>query len=378
MALKKLDLYIIRRILGPFSLGLTILLMVLSLERLLRLVQVVSEQNAPGYKVFEFLFYLLPHYLGLAIPASLFMGILLAVRRMQEDSELAILQSAGISLRRLYIAILIVVVPVTMLMVFLTGYVQPHSRYMYRASIHSFVADNLLVNLSPGVFIDIDENTVIRADRIKKEEGILEGVFISHKKNKANEQLVIGAKSAILKRYEGTQEPVLELSNGNLVLEDLVKQKISVLNFESYPWNLPSVISEPYGHRGQDEREMELGELLRGQAAGVKTEATAAQTITEFHARIIHALSLPFFALWAVPLALLGLGRTSKASGVVLGAVLLVLYQKILGVGESYAAHGSMSVWLVLWAPFLAFGLGGWMFMRIKIPKKLNVKEVPL
>lgn len=378
MALQKLDLYIIRRILGPFSLGVTILLMVLSLERLLRLVQVVSEQNAPGYKIFEFLFYLLPHYLGLAIPASLFIGILLTVRRLHEDSELAIMQASGISLRRLYRPVMIVVVPATLLMFLLTGYLQPHSRYTYRASIHSLVADNPLASLRPGTFVDIDDNTVIRADYVNKEAGILEGVFIAHKRTKANEQLVIGAQSAELRRYEGTQEPVLQLKNGNLIRENLDKQKTSTLNFQSYPWKLPSVINEPYGLRGQDEREMVLGELLKGHVEGVETEVTAAETKAEFHARVIQSLSLLFLALWAVPLALLGMGRTSKATGIILGGMLFVFFEKLIGLGESYAAHGGMSVWLVLWGPFFVMGLSGWFFMCKKIPKSLKLKKAAL
>ena len=378
MTLQILDLYIIRRILAPFALGLTILVMVLSLERLLRLMQVVSEQNAPAYKIFEFLFYLLPHYLGLAIPIALFMGIMLAVRRLHEDSELAVIQSAGLSLRRLYRPVMMVIIPTTLLMLLLTGYLQPHSRYMYRASIHSFVADNPLAGLRPGVFLEIDKHTVIRADHINKEDGVLDGVFIAHKKNKANEQLVITAESAVLKLYKDMQEPVLQLVNGNLIVEDVEGKKISLLNFQSYPWNLLSVINQPYGLRGQDEREMELGELMKGHVEGVKTDVTAAEITAKLHTRLIKVLSLPFLALWAVPLALLGMGRTGKASGIILGIMLIVFYEKLLGLGESYAAHGTMSVWLALWGPLFALGIGGWLFMRAKMPQKLGVKDAAL
>ncbi len=378
MATSTLNSYIIRQILGPFSLGLTILLTVLSLERLLRLIKAVNEQNAPGYTVFECLFYLLPHYLGLAIPASLFLAILLAVRRLQETSELVIIQSTGISLRALYQPVAMIVIPVMLLSLLLTGYVQPHARYAYRATLYGVAVDNPLASLRPGIFFEMGEGSVLRVDSIQKQDGILEGVFISHQKENSPEQLIIGAQRAQLIYENDTQAPILRLEKGNIVRDNKKKNKISELNFESYPFRLPSLIGEPYGRRGQDEREMVFGELIKGGVHGIIPDSTKAQMRAELHVRIIQPLSLLFFALWAVPLALIGAGRTGKAYGIFFGAGLFVFYEKLIGLGEAYAAQGDLSIWFVLWGPFLILGFSGCYFMHTQISRKLKVPRVKL
>jgi lipopolysaccharide export LptBFGC system permease protein LptF len=203
-------------------------------------------------------------------------------------------------------------------------------------------------------------------------------VFISRQKSNPPQHLLIGAEKARISRSDDETRPVLILENGNLIQENSSRNKNSRLTFQSYPWPLPGTLGEPYGLRGQDEREMTQGELLKGGVKNVGHEAPTARLKTEFHARMVQALSLPFFALWALPLALIGTGRTGKAGGIILAAALFILYEKILGLGEAYAANGAAQIWLALWAPFAALGLGGWLFMRHKIPEKLKTAETTL
>jgi lipopolysaccharide export system permease protein len=76
-----LDFYLLRRIFVP-SFGVTlIVLSALAMERVLRLVQQVTNEGLPASSALELIVYLLPHYLGLAIPA----GFLLLVRYGNRD-----------------------------------------------------------------------------------------------------------------------------------------------------------------------------------------------------------------------------------------------------------------------------------------------------
>lgn len=373
--MKTLDFYIIKRITGSFALGVTVLLMVLLLERSLRLIQIVTEQKASGLKVFEFLFYLLPHYLGLAVPAALFLAILLAVRRLEEDSELPILQSAGLSLRYLYRPIFILIIPITIFMMGITTIAQPESRYAYRVNIHNLSINNPLAGLQAGTFFNMNDQTVIYADRIQQEDGLLEGVFISETKLKTAEQITISAQQAKLSVNAQTGQPILQLINGTLIQDDKNKNKVSKLSFESYPWSIKSLNGEPYGPRGQDEREMRQSELLEGGVRGVPSDATKFKMTAEFHKRFVQALSLICLALWAVPLALIGSGRMGKASGIIIGGALLVFYEKVIGLGEAYVARGEIQALYALWLPLFILGLGGILFMIFKIPQRLRIKQ---
>jgi lipopolysaccharide export system permease protein len=100
MRLGLIDRYLLLRIVTMFTFVACILLLALSLERLLRLVDEVTTSGAPIMQAFLLLFYLQPHYLGLTIPAALFLAVILTVRRLHEQSEMVIFYASGRSLLR--------------------------------------------------------------------------------------------------------------------------------------------------------------------------------------------------------------------------------------------------------------------------------------
>lgn len=373
--MKTLNIYIIKRIAGPFFLGLSVLLMVLSLERVLRLMQAVNERNAPVSKVFELIIYLIPHYLGLAVPAALFLAILLAARRLLDDSELAVMQSAGISLRSLYKPILLVVVPATVFLLLLSGFIQPQTRYIYRTVLHEMAAENPLGDLRPRVFHTFKEGLVMRVENIKAKEEILENIFISREKKDTHEQVLISAQQGKLTQDTETAKMTLMLEKGVIIRDNKNTKASSSLAFDTYPWEIPGVMDEPYGLRGRDEREMNFFELINGRTAYVIPETSPAKVKAEFHARVVQSLSLLFLALWALPLAIIGGNRTGKAVGLVLGGGLLVFYEKILGLGETYVAKGAAHVGLALWLPWFVLGIGGVVAAFYLIPEHLKYKN---
>ena len=135
-------------------------------------------------------------------------------------------------------------------------------------------------------------------------------------------------------------------------------------------------MDEVYGPRGQDEREMLWSELLNGGIIGIAHDSTEAKMKAELHSRFVQGLTLICLALWAVPLALIGSGRTGKASGLIIGGTLLILYEKIIGLGEAYVANGEIQTVTILWAPWIIVGLSGLLFIHYKIPMTLKPIQV--
>lgn len=345
--------------------------MMLCMERLLRLIQLVTQHNAPTSKVLEFITYLIPHYLGLALPASLFLGILLGIRRLQDDSELAIIQAVGVSPRRLYAPVAMIIIPAIIIMFILTGYAQPLSRYAYRINVHNLSTENPLNNIRPKVFTTLDEDLTIRVDKVNANQ-TLEGIFIVQNNVIEDTKVMIVAKQALMLNDSRTQERLLLFQDGSILKQNLKNNTINEITFKSYPWSLNNLLTERYGPRGQDEREMNFQELVRGHVATVKTKATQNQISTELHSRVIQSLTLIFLALWAIPLALIGSGRTGKATGILAGVALLIFYEKLLGLGEAYAAQGLAHNLVALWLPFAIFGTCGFMFMHYKMPNFIH------
>lgn len=103
---------------------------------------------------------------------------------------------------------------------------------------------------------------------------------------------------------------------------------------------------------------MNFSELRHGNAPAVPANDTPARRYTEWHSRVVKCVSMPFLTILAIPLALLGRGRAGRAYGFPIGIVLLVLYQKVLGTGESYGKLGDIAPGLGVWVPCAVLAVG--------------------
>ncbi len=346
--------YVVRRIAAPFTMALAVVLLALSLERLLRIVQTVTDQGAPVGQALELLLYLVPHYLNLAVPAAFFLAVLLAVRRLQNGQELAAMQAGGIPLSRLLNPVVAFAAVLTVLLLINTSFVQPHARYAFRARMHELTESTLALRLQPGVFQNLGRNVVVRADDVSRGGKLLEGFFVSMEKPDGSRTVIAARRARIGVNPEGTGL-VVTMRDGNIIREGPQTAPGSI-DFDEYVWEPPSDTAAAYGPRGHDERELTLPELVAGGAARAVAEARASASAVgaELHGRLVSTLSLPVLAAVAVPLALLGGGRTGRAYGIVVALALLVLYEKIVGMAEAFADDGVLPAWLALWTPFVA------------------------
>lgn len=360
--MRTLSRYILRRVFWPFVFGLAVVLLALSLERLLRIVQTITDQGAPISDALWILSYLVPHYLGLAVPAALFLAVLLAMRQLYTSSELAAILSAGIPVRRLLRPILGFSLVLTAFMLVNVGYLQPHARYAYRATMHEITEATLAFRLQPGVFHRVNDRLTVRADEVSRGGRIMER-FFAEIESRGGARTIITAREARVVSEPADGALVIRMHDGTVIREGLAETAQSV-RFDEYAWQPPMDGSAPYGPRGHGEREFTLDELVRGGAADLPDGTTPAEVRAEMHARLVGVASLPVLAVLAVPLALFGGGRTGRAYGLILGIALLVLYEKVVGFAEAFASDGAVPAWLALWSPFVCLLGLAWFLLR--------------
>ena len=373
--LRLLWLYMLRQVGAPFALAATILLLALALERMLRLIDMIAADGAPIGKVFVLLAYLMPHYLQLALPAAFFLAALLAFRRLQERSELAIVQATGLSPRILLRPVLALATLLTLLLLVVAGHIDPLSRYDYRAAAYRLSASGQLLNLQPGVFTPIGADIVVRAAEVAAQKRL--GHVIVYQNNpEAGDRTYGAAPTGRIERDAQTGLLTLILENGDMVRDNDI-QPSGALYYKEYAWPMPAKGDTDYSPRGRDEREMTFLELLTGGVPGVATQSTREKERAELQARLVQALSLPLFGIAALPLALIGTGRSGRAWGIIAGIALFIFYDKIVGFGQAAAAHGRLSPYVSLWLPWLTLAAITGALLVWKTPARLRVRVAP-
>ncbi len=353
--------YILWQIIAYSVPMLALALIALLLERMLRLLQVLGGfERVFGYLP-AMLVNLVPHYLGQALPAAFFLGVLLTFSRLNRERELAVMFGSGVGLHQLVLPVIGLSFILTLVAALLFSYLQPYGRHGYRAFVHAVAQSSLKAAARDGSFIRID-NLTFMAESVPGDSGRLRNVFV-HEQQADGRSFVTTANDGRL--FEPADEPgtILQLGDGQRASIRHGGGSDAVLRFEEFAWPIGTGVERLFRKRGKDERELTLGELWAA-LDEPPTGMIAAELTAEFHGRLVKILSVLLLPVLAVPLAMGG-GREGRSFGIVFGLLALVGYEEVLQIGESLTAQGRVSPWLGLWAIFAGFATAaGLLFFR--------------
>ena len=361
--------YVVRQIIRPLLAALAIGLLVLLSERLVRLLDITLGKKNSFTLVFEMLGYLVPHYLGLALPASLFLGLLFGFNKLSKASEVDAFMASGIGLHQLSRPVLGLAVLFTLAGVLIFGYIQPHARYAYRALVHTVKNVEIFYLAEEGVFMQAGTRTFI-LDKLSRRDNRFERIFLFEDKGTKGSETISATTGALIE-VEGETRPVLRLQQVHQLqvlgwpseerVDPLPQSRVA--EFKSVDTPLGKVRAVFFRLRGNDEREMTLGELIQHQDSPPKG-ATKEDMRAELHRRIVSILTILILPILAIPFAL-GRRRGQRAYRFAVALVLLIAYNEIINQGALAVRVSGASPYVALWLPFVALAtFAGWRYYR--------------
>ncbi|MCR6632821.1 MAG: LptF/LptG family permease [Magnetospirillum sp.] len=351
--LNRLDRYFLAAALRPLTSALAVILLALLMERLLRLFRLVAGGGGPLDLVGWMALNLVPHYLGLAIPAALFFAVHAVMGRMDADSELDAVRSAGVPLSRSCRAFLVLALGLMTLTMTVVGWLQPLGRYEYRALAHAVSQEVWDGTLPPRTLVRAGDGLLISAERVEGGGRRLERVLV-RQTEAGGEQVVTTARSGRMVMAEDRVHMRIQLEDGEQ-LRLSGSGDTRVIGFTGLTDVVAvRVVPEPFRPRGAEERELTLPELADGLAGRLETGIPRQGLAAEFHARLVRVASLPFLPMLAVGLGI-GAKRTPRGLAPVAGGLVLFLYHHALLTGESLAQTGRADPVAALWGLFVLF-----------------------
>ena len=96
-----IDRYVIRQVLWPLFIGLLIFTFILIIPYLIQIAEELVAKGVSATVIVRVMTTLLPMALGVTIPMSLLLGLLIGFGRLSTDREFVALQACGVSLMRL-------------------------------------------------------------------------------------------------------------------------------------------------------------------------------------------------------------------------------------------------------------------------------------
>jgi len=327
-----IDRYIARLVFVPLAATLLVSAMLMLMVRMAQLFDVVVDDGGDAMTVLRMLLNLAPQYLALAIPLALFMGVLLAFRRLALDSELDALIGTGISYARLLRAPMLYAGSLCAIMVAIAGFLQPLAVYSHEKMLFDLGNGSMGVSLRAREFNALGDNLVVRAERVGRSGRDLSKVFAALIAEDGRLIVFSAARAELLSGDSGDGAKV-RLYDGHIARVDPVNGAGQRASFATYdiPLGLPE--GPVFRARGIHERELTLPELVRSLKDPTSGTLARAQAEAGLYRRLAQAAVLLFLPLLAVALARPP-ARSASGFGLVLGVAGIIVYNELSLFGE--------------------------------------------
>ena len=212
--MKKLHKLIITSYLGPFVMTFFISLFILLMQFLWKYIDDLVGKGLEWHVIAELMFYASASLVSLALPLSVLISSIMTMGSLGEHYELVALRSAGISLGRVMLPLIVFSIAVSGLAFYFSNNLLPIANLKMGTLLYDIRHKKPTLDLRPGVFYKGIDNYSIRVGAKGKDEISLYNVLIyDHTENKGNNKVIVADSGRM--EFEGDRYLLLTLYNGN-------------------------------------------------------------------------------------------------------------------------------------------------------------------
>ena len=212
--MKKLDQFILKAFVGPFFATLFIVLFILMMQFLWVYIDELVGKGLTFGVIVEFLAWGSATLLPLSLPLATLLSAVMTVGNMSENNELIAIKSAGISLQRVLMPLMIASAVISVGAFFAANNLVPvafNKIYTLRDDIGRTKNE---INIPTGTFYDGLEGYVLRIEERNKETGMMYGVMVyDHSGAKGNVSVTL-ADSAVMRMSKAKDYITFDLYSG--------------------------------------------------------------------------------------------------------------------------------------------------------------------
>jgi lipopolysaccharide export system permease protein len=314
--------YMFRTTMGAFLIILVSLTLVLWFTQAMRDFDLITSQRQTLLVFIGITGLIVPLLVMMIAPIAIVMAAAHVLNKLSSDSEIIVMNAAGVSPWRLLSPFLAAALVVSILVSIIAAYISPRSLRELRDWAAQVRADILTNIVQPGRFTTVSGNLTFHiADR--RPNGLLIGIFVDDRRDPKERATYIAEQGEIVKNDHGS---FLVLEGGSIQRLEAGQRDPRIVTFDRYAFDLSKFTGETQAVT-YTVREKYLWELLWPNPADPIYVAQPDQYRSELHDR----LATPLYPLAFVILAYAFLGppQTTRQSRTLallgsIGAVSLV------------------------------------------------------
>jgi lipopolysaccharide export system permease protein len=349
--------YIFRTTFGAFVVILVSLTAVIWVTQALHDIDLMTSQGQSILVFVGITGLIIPLLILVIAPIALLIAVAHVLNKLSTDSEIIVMNAAGMSPWLLFRAFLSVAIMVSILVTAISAYFAPQGLRMLRDWLTEVRADVVSNLVQPGRFAIIENGVTLRI-RERRSNGQLAGIFLDDQRDPAQRVTMIADVGELLDNAKGT---FLILQNGMVQRFEAKQRDPTMVVFDRYAFDLSQLV--PGQHAAKYSiRERYLWQLLFPDPH----DQLYIEQPNQFHAELHDRLIAPVYplAFAVIAFAYLGAPRTNRQSRTVsmLGAIGGVALLRLAGFVST--VFGAAMPWMLsLQYVALALAFGGGLFV---------------
>ncbi len=332
--------YIFRTTFGAFTVVLVSLTAVIWVTQALRDLDLMTNQGQNILVFIGITGLIVPLLVLVIAPIALLIAVVHVLNKLSTDSEIIVMNAAGMSPWFLFRAFMSAAIVVSLLVVAISAYFAPKGLRMLRDWLTEVRANVVTTIVQPGRFTSIESGVTIRI-RERRSNGQLLGIFLDDQRNPKERITVLSEVGELLDNDNGT---FLVLQKGVVQRQEPGQRDPAMVAFDRYAFDLSQFAAGPQAVK-YSIRERYLWQLLFPDPKDPFYIEQPGQYRAELHDRLVAPLYPLAFVV--IAFAYLGAPRTTRQSrsmsmaGAIGGVALLRL------IGFASTVFGAVIPWML-------------------------------
>jgi lipopolysaccharide export system permease protein len=299
--------YIFRTTFGAFLVILLSLTAVIWVTQALRDIDLMTNQGQTVLVFIGITGLIIPLLILVIAPIALVIAGAHVLNKLGTDSEIIVMNAAGMQPWGLFRPFLVVTIAVSALVAVISAYLAPEGLRMLRRWLTEVRTDLVSNIVQPGRFMPIERGLTFHI-RERRANGLLVGIMLDDRRDEKERVTVLAEQGEIIKNDRGSY---LLLENGSIQRHELKQRDPNIVIFDRYAFDL-SQFTGSVQTINYSVRERYIWELLSPDPNDPVYKSQPGQFRAEFHDRILGPL-YPF-AFMIIAFTFLGAPRTTRQS----------------------------------------------------------------
>ena len=234
---KKIDLYVVTEVIGPFFGGLVFFIFIFLMFQALRLAEFFIVHGVSAWTLGKMTMLLSLSFLPVALPVSFLIAVLTAFGRLSSDSELVAMKANGYSLGRLAAPLVVFSMIVVTLSISLNLEWVPWGETNFKRTLIKVGNTKAASQIREGTFTSGFFDLLVFADKVDTRSNRMKHVFIYDEREPKN-PLAVVARTGEIAQVKSSSElgsaALMKLYTGTIHSNDIENSTYQKIGFGEY------------------------------------------------------------------------------------------------------------------------------------------------